>query len=197
MCGWAIYFAITGDSAEYVRKLHRSVLWWCWDKIVRRYPKTPRKTLRKRFFPNHKFYQLGRYVERSWVFSVPTKLERPSKKDAKLRLFNLDSIRAPGKALIPMGLNAYEKADRVRLENRTLYTNFPSGAVEKICKRQKFICPACGQSLSNGEDIEVHHSPSLKDLRLHATPNTRVKTVALHKICHTRIHKESQKSSKI
>lgn len=124
-------------------------------------------------------------------------MERPSKKDAKLRLFNLDSIRAPGKAFIPMGLNAYEKADRVRLENRTLYTNFPSGAVEKICKRQKFICPACGQSLSNGEDMEVHHSPSLKNLRLHATPNTRVKTVALHKICHTRIHKESQKSSKI
>jgi hypothetical protein len=27
----------------------------------------------------------------------------------------------------------------------------------------------CGQSLSNGEDIEVHHLPSLKDLRLHAT----------------------------
>ena len=29
LCGWAIYFAITGDSAEYVRKLHRFVLWRC------------------------------------------------------------------------------------------------------------------------------------------------------------------------
>ena len=95
---------------------------------------------------------------------------------------------------MPMGLNAYEKADRTKLEKRILYTSFPSGAVEKMCKRQKFICPACGQSLCNGEDIEAHHSPSLKDLRLYATPNTRVKTVALYKICHSWIHKELRKN---
>ena len=118
-------------------------------------------------------------------------------KDAKLRWFNLDSIRAPGKAQIQVGLNAYEKADCELLEKRVFYTNFPSGMVEKICKRQKFICSACGQSLSNGEDIEVHHFPSLKDLRLLATPNTRVKTVALHKLCHSRMHKDLQNSSKI
>jgi len=109
-------------------------------------------------------------------------------KDAKLRLFNIDSIRALGKAIIPIGLNAHEKADRERLEKRVLYTYLPSGTVEKICRRQKFICPACGQSLGNGEDIEVHHSTSLKDLRLLANTNTRVKTVALHKLCHSRVH---------
>jgi RNA-directed DNA polymerase len=194
--GWAMYFALTGDSAERVREMHRFVLRQCWEKVVKLHPVTPRKTLRKRFFPKHRFYQLGRFVERSWVFSAPTKLERPSTSDAKLRLFNLDSIRAPGKALIPTGLNAYEKADRERLEKRILYTNFPSGTVEKICRRQKFICPACGQSLSNGEDIEVHHLPSLKDLRLLATSNAQVKTVALHKLCHSRMHKDLQNSSK-
>lgn len=161
------------------------------------HPDTPRKTLKKQFFPTHKFYQLGRYVQRAWVFSVPTKLERPSMENAKLRLFNLDSIRAPGKAQIPMGLNAYEKADRERLEKRILYTNFPLGTVEKICKRQKFICLVCEQSLGNGEDIEVHHSPSLKDLRLLAISNKQVKTIALHKLCHSRIHKDLQKCSKI
>jgi hypothetical protein len=92
----------------------------------------------------------------------------------------------------------YRKVNRnVLLEKRVFYTSFPSGAVEKICKRQKFVCPACGQSLSNSEDIEVHHSPSLKDLRLLATPNTQVKTVALHKLCHSRMHKDLQNSSKI
>jgi RNA-directed DNA polymerase len=195
--GWAMYFATTGDSAECVRKLHRFVLWRCWDKVVRLFPCTPRKTIRKRFFPKHRFYQLGRYVERSWVFSVPTKLERPSVKDAKLRLYNLDSIRAPGKATIPLGLNAYEKADRTKLEKRILYTNFPSGTVEKICKRQKFICPACGQSLCNGEKVEVHHLPSLKDLRLRATPNAQVKLVALHKLCHSQVHRKLRNCSEI
>ncbi len=195
--GRAIYFAITGDSAERVRGMHRFVLRKCWEKVAKLHRETPRKALRKRFFPNHKFYQLGRYVQRSWVFSVPTKLERPSVDDAKLRLFNLDSIRAPGKAQIPMGLNTYEKADREKLGKRVLYTSLPSGTVEKICRRQKFICPACGQSLSNGEDIEVHHMPSLKDLRLHATLSTQVKTVVLHKLCHSRIHKDLQNSSKM
>jgi len=129
--GWAIYFAITGDSAERVRGMHRFVLKRCWGKVVKKlHPDTPRKSLKRQFFPTHKFYQLGRYVKRVWVFSVPTKLERPSMDNAKLRLFNLDSIRAPGKAQIQMVLNAYEKADRERLEKRVFYTSLPSGTVE-------------------------------------------------------------------
>lgn len=148
----------------------------------------PRKQIRKRFFPSHKFYQLGRYVNRAWVFSVPTKLERPSVEDAKLRLYNLDSIKAPGKATIPIGLNAYKKEDITKLEKRKARVAFPSGTVEKICNRQNLICPACGQSLDNGEDIEVHHIPSLKKMRLHPSPNKQVKLVALHKLCHSRVH---------
>jgi RNA-directed DNA polymerase len=65
--------------------------------------------------------------------------------------------------------------------------HFPSSTVEKICRRQKFICPACGQSLSNGEDIEVHHLFNLKLLETNATPNTQVKIVALHKLCHSKL----------
>ena len=57
-----------------------------------------------------------------------------------------------------------------KLKSCIFYTSFFSGTVEKICKRQKLICPACGQSLSNGKNIEVHHVPGLKDLRLFATP---------------------------
>ena len=195
--GWVMYFALTGDSAEHVRKMHKFVFWQCWRKVVKLYPQRPRKSIRKQFFPRHKFYQLGRYVTRSWVFSVPTKLERPSIKDAMIRLFNLDSIRAPGKGTINTGLNAYKKADRIKLESRITNLHFFSGAVEKICRRQKFICPACGQSLSNGENIEVHHLPSLKDLRSRATLNMRVKLVALHKLCHSQMHKEFQESSKM
>jgi RNA-directed DNA polymerase len=188
LCGWANYFALTGDSAKCVRDLHRFVLWACWYKVVKLYPKMPRKQIRKRFFPSHKFYQLGRYVNRAWVFSVPTKLERPSVEDAKLRLYNLDSIKAPGKATIPIGLNAYKKEDITKLEKRKARVAFPSGTVEKICNRQNLICPACGQSLDNGEDIEVHHIPSLKKMRLHPSPNKQVKLVALHKLCHSRVH---------
>lgn len=195
LCGWAIYFASTGDSSEQVRKLHRFVLWACWYKVRMLYPRMPMKQIRKRFFPPHKFYQLGRYVNRSWVFSVPTKLERPSVENAKLRLFNLDSVRAPGKAIIPAGLNAYKKEDYTRLMKRKATVAVTSGMVEKICKRQNFICLVCGQSLGNGEDIEVHHIPSLKELRLHSGLNKQTKLVALHKLCHSRVHSKATKSS--
>ena len=124
-------------------------------------------------------------------------MERPSKKDAKLRLFNLDSIRAFGKAVIPMGLNAYEKADRVRLERIVLFILiFLLVRLKKYVNVRNLSALLVGRVLAMVK-IEVHHSLSLKDPRLHATPNTRVKTVVLHKTCHTRIHKESQKSSKI
>jgi RNA-directed DNA polymerase len=199
--GWALYFAATGDSAEQVRRMHRYVLSQCWRKVVKIHKTTPKKHLKDRFFPEHKFYQLGRYVRRSWVFTVPTKLQRPTgTKDWYVRLFNLDSIRAPGKQLIPMGLNAYDREDRERLKNRYIYTVFNSGTVEKVCRRQKLICPACGESLANGENIEVHHVPSLKDLKYakkFLKPNLKskdrslplkVKLIALHKLCHARTH---------
>lgn len=190
--GWANYFALTGDSAECVRNLHGFVLRACWYKVVKLYPNMPRKQIRKRFFPSHKFYQLGRYVSRAWVFSVPTKLERPSVKDAKLRLYNLDSIKAPGKATISTGLNAYKKEDLTKLEKRKARVAVPSGTIERIYNRQNFICPTCGQSLENGEDIEVHHIPSLKEMRSHPSLKKQVKLVALHKLCHLRVHSKER-----
>jgi RNA-directed DNA polymerase len=187
--GWANYFALTGDSSELVRKLHRFVLKLCWNKVGKTYPNKTKKEIRMQFFPKHKFYQLGRYVSRAWVFSVPTQLKRSSIKNAKLKLYNLNSIRAPGQAMIQTGLNAYEKEGLIKLKKRKEISNFISGTVEKICRRQNFICPVCGQSLTNGEEIEVHHYPSLKEVRLNFTLiNKQAKTVALHKLCHIRVH---------
>jgi RNA-directed DNA polymerase len=186
--GWTNYFALTGDSSERVRKLHRFILKLCWRKVTKLYPHKTKKEIRKQFFPKHRFYQLGRYVTRAWVFSVPTKLERPSVEDAKLRLYNLDSIRAPGRAMVQTGLNAYKKEDLKKLEKRKEHSVPTSNTAEKICRRQNFICPVCGQSLTNGESIEVHHIPSIKELRLDHSLNKQIKTVALHKLCHTRLH---------
>jgi len=186
--GWANYFALTGDSSELVRKLHRFVLKLCWNKVVKFYPHKTKKEIQTQFSPKHKFYQLGRYVSRAWVFSVPTKLKRPSVEDAKLRLYNLDSIRVPGRAMIQTELNAYKKEDLIKLKKRKEHSVLVSGTVEKICRRQNFICLVCGQSLNNGEEIEIHHNPSLKELRLNPSLYKKVKIVALHKLCHTCAH---------
>lgn len=90
-------------------------------------------------------------MNRAWVFSVSTKLERPSVNDAKLRLYNLDSVRAPGLATKPLGLNAYLEADIEKLDKNKSSFNIFTSQVERICRRQNFICPICEQSLANGE----------------------------------------------
>lgn len=149
-----------------------------------------RKQIRKKFSPAHKFYQSGRYVSRAWVFSVSTKLERPSVENAKLRLHNLDSIRAPGYATKPLGLNAYIEADAKKLAKRA-GSSALTGQAERVCQRQNFICPVCGQSLSNGEEIEIHHTPSLKELNANHIPSKQVKLVALHKLCHLYLHSKA------
>lgn len=148
--GWANYFSATSTSAEFVRKNHRHVLRRCWAKIGKLFPSLPLKERKTRFFPKATFYQNGRYVTREWVFSAPTKLDRPSVENAMLRLYNLDSVKAPGQAVIKTGLNAYITSDRKHLKKRVKLV--AGSTIEKVSKRQKFECPICGQSLTNGDD---------------------------------------------
>jgi|JI61114BRNA_FD_contig_101_193406_length_4991_multi_4_in_0_out_0_1 RNA-directed DNA polymerase len=191
--GWANYFNATSTSAEHVRKCHRYVLKLCCQKVGKIYPKLALKERKSRFFPKHKFYQNGRYVTRAWVFSSSTKLERPSNNFAKVRLYNLDSVMAPGKAIIKTGMNAYLSKDKLQLNKNV--TLVASSSVEKIAARQGFICPGCGQNLGNGEQIEIHHSPNLKDWQLSQSQKgnkKNVKLFALHRLCHRKIHNKSK-----
>ena len=138
----ANYFNATSTSAEHVRKCHRYVLKLCWQKVGKIYPKLALKERKSRFFPKHQFYQNGRYVTRAWVFSSPTKLKRPSNNFAKVRLYNLDSVKAPGEAVIKTGMNAYLSKDKLQLNKKV--TLVASSSVKKIAARQSFICSGCG-----------------------------------------------------
>lgn len=191
--GWANYFNATSTSAEHVRKCHRYVLKLCWQKVGKIYPKLALKERKSRFFPKHKFYQNGRYVTRAWVFSSPTKLKRPSNNFAKVRLYNLDSVKAPGEAVIKTGMNAYLSKDKLQLSKKV--TLVASSSVEKIAARQNFICLGCGQNLDNGEQIEIHHSPNLKDWQFNQSKKSNQKNVklfALHRLCHRKIHNKNE-----
>lgn len=74
-----------------------------------------------------------------------------------------------------VGLNAYKLEDLIKLEKRKeFYFINVSGSTEKICRGQKFICPVCEQSLTNGEDIEVHHTVSFKELSFNLSLNKQI-----------------------
>lgn len=191
--GWADYFNATSSSAEHVRKCHKYVFNLCWARVGRLYPKLMLKERKLRFFPRHKFYQHGRYVTRAWVFRFLTKSERSSDPLAKVRLFNLDFVRAPGKAMLRMRMNAYLPEDKLQLNKKVALV--ASSTVERISARQNFICPGCGQNLANGELTEVHHLPNLKDWQLNQVrknKNMKVKLLALHQLCHRKVHKDNE-----
>ena len=187
--GWTNYFALTSDSAKQVRDLHRFILNLCRIKVKKLYPKMGKKQIKRRFFPKKVFYQHGRYVKRAWVFNASVKLERPSENEAKIKLYNLDSIRAPGNPIISKGLNAYCSIDKVKLKKKKSLLSLASSLEKKVLE-QKEICPVCGQSLMNGESLELHHSPSIQELRVtHMLPKD-AKLIALHKFCHQQLHKK-------
>lgn len=94
--------------------------------------------------------------------------------------------------MIKIGLNAYITSDRKHLKKRVKLV--AGSTIEKVSKRQKFECPICGQSLTNGEPIELHHSPSLKEWKHNKTSEMTSKNVKLwvtHRMCHRMIHKEN------
>lgn len=187
--GWTNYFALTSDSAKQIRDLHRFIFNLCRIKVKKLYPKMGKKQMKRQFFPKHVFYQHGRYVKRAWVFSAPVKLERPSDNKAKVRLYNLDSIKAPGNPVITKGLNACCSSDKVKLQNKKPLLPLTS-RLEKAVIQQKYVCPVCGQSLMNGEELELHHFPSIQELRVTHTLLKNVKLIALHKLCHRQLHRK-------
>jgi len=72
-------------------------------------------------------------------FSVLILSKRPSFNMAEVRLYNLDYIKASGRAQLKTGLNAYLIDDQKILERNISFSHSLS-KVEKITNRQGFIC---------------------------------------------------------
>jgi RNA-directed DNA polymerase len=195
--GFSNYFNATSTSAEEIRKLGDFVFHKCWHKIKKQNPTAKLKDLKERFFPEGKFYQNGRYVYRNWVFSAPTHFKRPSDLDAKIRLYNMDSVCAPGLAQSKKGLNPYKPIDaQYLISKKKLVSN---NQIEKLAAIQDYKCSVCNNALDNGEILEVHHVPDFKtwnrlksDKRL--IESGKIAKQALHQICHRQLHKIKDKS---
>ncbi|TVQ43719.1 MAG: group II intron reverse transcriptase/maturase [Gloeocapsa sp. DLM2.Bin57] len=59
---------------------------------------------------------------------------------------------------------------------------------ELIAKEQMWRCTVCGESLFNGEKIEIHHIVPVKD----GGTDDAVNLVHLHKACHKQVHSKSK-----
>lgn len=99
-----------------------------------------------------------------------------------LTLINLAEI--PIITLRPLKLdrNPYLKEHSIYFnerKERTVFTKFKMA----ILKKYKHLCPRCGESLHNGEPLELHHIIPKKTGGKHSMKNTQ----PLHRICHQQI----------
>jgi RNA-directed DNA polymerase len=190
--GFCNYFNATSTSAEEVRKLGDFVFHKCWHKVKKQNPTVKLRELKHRYFPEEKFLQNGRYVLRSWVFSAPTHFKRPSTPEAKIRLYNMDSVCAPGLAQTKKGLNPYKPADaQILMEKKKVVANTQ---IEQLAEVQNYKCSICNDALDNGEILEVHHEPDFKTWNLlkhekKSVASGRTSKQAVHRVCHRQLHK--------
>ena len=61
---------------------------------------------------------------------------------------------------------------------------------QKLAKRQKGRCPECGESLLNGEELQVHHLLA----RSLGGKNSYSNLALVHLLCHQRIHAKTQRA---
>jgi RNA-directed DNA polymerase len=59
---------------------------------------------------------------------------------------------------------------------------------DAIYKKYNNLCPLCGESLHNGETIELHHILSIKEGGKYSMNNIQ----PLHQICHVSITHKSK-----
>ena len=64
-------------------------------------------------------------------------------------------------------------------------------SLQKIAKKQKFVCLVCGESLINGEEIHKHH---IKPRHL-GGKDTYSNLRLVHLFCHQQIHSKTQNRS--
>ena len=62
---------------------------------------------------------------------------------------------------------------------------------QKIAKRQDYVCPVCGESLLNGEDLQLHHRKPLAQGGDDSYKNLQL----LHLYCHHQVHSGTVNSS--
>lgn len=55
---------------------------------------------------------------------------------------------------------------------------------QKVAKNQKYLCPVCGQSIFNGEEIHLHH----KKPRAEGGTDDTQNLIWLHLFCHQKVH---------
>ncbi|MEG4185622.1 group II intron reverse transcriptase/maturase [Microcoleus sp. Pol14D6] len=168
--GWANYFR-SGVSCEIFHSLDR----WMFHRAVRyvkhTHPKKPRYWRQSRYWGRLNLERRDR-----WVFGDKT---------TGMHLLKFSWFRIERHILVKgrsspddPNLKSYWQ-DREKAKSKSL-----TPSKQKIAQNQGCICPKCGESLFNGEELHVHHIEPKQQGGSNSYKNLRF----LHFYCHQQIH---------
>jgi RNA-directed DNA polymerase len=160
--GWANYYRISWHANKYFHGIDNYLYSKTIRFLKRLHPTRPMKWLYKRYIHKH--------GNRNWRFGLST----------KTLIYNLSETKILKLKILKSGVNPYfnlyyyEKNPRVFvLDERR----------RQIYKFHNFKCVACGKSLLDDEQIDLHHvTPKAK-----GGDNSYKNLVPLHKTCHVGI----------
>lgn len=160
----------------------------CWRWMHRTHPQKNNQWLKETYFK----HKVDHGYNNKWVFSTTT----VGRKDVsiKLEMSQLKWFKPEQHIMIrnnacpddPSQTQYFKELEiKRRLSKRFTFI----GLMElSIAQAQNQICPVCGDSLFNGEELHKHHIISVKK----GGKNTANNLIALHKDCHRAIHKSGE-----
>ena len=171
--GWAEYYR-TCTATRVFSKIGWMVWGYLWRLLRQRHRKIPRRKLKERYF-----IKVG---GNNWVFRCLDSRRQ------EMLLFQIGWVSIKRHSLAKGGnLNPFDKNNWEYYNNRIRIGARKSVLVtkkkSKLLTTQKGLCPVCGQSLLNGENLEVHH----RKPRSRGGDDRPKNLALLHQTCHKQL----------
>lgn len=171
--GWANYYRGV-VSSEIFHKLGHYIFWKLRRWISKTHPNQSYLWRDRRYWGEHPAYP-GSH----WCFVDP---------DSGMVLYRISCTRIQRHVLIKGDASPDNPALRDYFTHRNQRSRqigeYPK-AVQQVIQLQQAICPNCGQSLFNQEEVHIHH----KVPRRQGGTNHAANLVAVHLVCHLQLHR--------
>lgn len=184
--GWANYFRI-GVAKEVFGSLDQ----WMYKREYiwarKMHPKKPKYWQQERYFG-----KLNLDREDKWVFGDVVAAKRKGTKNQLTYLTKFNWFPIERHALVEGYASPDDGSLKKYWEKRNLAkTKDLSPSREKIARKQKGLCLACGESLFNDEELHLHH----KQWKSRGGKDTYTNFELVHLYCHQKIHATRREGS--
>lgn len=172
--GWAEHYRAV-SATETFNKINGHLFSIIWKFLKSRYKNLGRRSIVKRHFM--------KVDNQRWVF-----FSENSKTgyQERILLFQIANVKLK-RHVICADKNPYDPLHRLyfdkRIARRSLPDANPKSTHNKLCKKQKGICPVCCTPLRDGTDLEIHHIKAKSEGGKDKISNLML----LHQVCHRQV----------